>query len=206
MINPDQRDVLLELMNIGFGRVADSLSRMLGRRIVLRVPELAVVQLTQLRELLSDLSHKEAAIIHQNFHGGMQGDALLLLDSSDAPIVIDLIGGGQAVHRGLLPSDQEALKELGNILLAAYVGNLASLLQMRATFSVPHAHIIPVRQLHNLLQYELMMPGDMVVMVVKATFQITETDITGYLFLIIRAQTMREVLERLDRFTELEGG
>jgi len=53
---------------------------------------------------------------------------------------------------------------------------------------------------------QLMMPGDMVVMVVKATFQITETDITGYLFLIIRAQTMREVLERLDRFTELEGG
>jgi chemotaxis protein CheC len=41
-LNSAQRDALVELLNIGFGRAASALSQLTGQRVLLEVPQISV--------------------------------------------------------------------------------------------------------------------------------------------------------------------
>jgi chemotaxis protein CheC len=62
-----QRDALTELINIGFGRAAASLSRITGYRVLLDVPNVAVYPMDQLQGVLATMVHGEVATVHQVF-------------------------------------------------------------------------------------------------------------------------------------------
>ena len=73
-----QQDALVELLNIGFGRAAASLSQLTGHRVVLEVPEVSVHPISELSSALRVVVAKEIASVHQIFSGPVAGDALLI--------------------------------------------------------------------------------------------------------------------------------
>jgi chemotaxis protein CheC len=79
-LNEAQRDALVELLNIGFGRAGASLSRLTGQRVLLDVPEVAMCPVDQLNATLAAFINDEVASVHQVFSGPVAGDALLILD------------------------------------------------------------------------------------------------------------------------------
>ena len=54
-LSPEQMDTLTEMVNIGFGRAAASLSALVRQRIVLRAPEIALYPLEDLHHQLNFL-------------------------------------------------------------------------------------------------------------------------------------------------------
>ncbi len=194
MLTPEQEDLLKELLNICFGWAARSLSSMLGRRIEMRPPEIVTLPLHRLHTILSELNGNALVAVHQPFRGDLPGDALLLVSEEGATRLVDLLGGMRLGERPLLPSDREALVEMGNILLSAYVGMLANQTGIRASFSAPHLHQLEAHALQNLLQYEIMVLTDQVAVIIKTAFQVTEKHIEGYLVMIISHQALRELL------------
>src|SRR6478672_3539202 len=79
-----QQDALIELLNIGFGRAAASLSQLTGHRVLLEVPQVSVHPISELRKSLQVIVSPNVASVHQIFSGPVAGDALLMLDQSGA--------------------------------------------------------------------------------------------------------------------------
>ena len=79
-LTPVQHDALIELLNIGFGRAAASLSELTGHRVLLEVPHVSIHPIQELKEALRAFVDDQVATVHQIFSGPVGGDALLVLD------------------------------------------------------------------------------------------------------------------------------
>src|SRR5688572_16602929 len=105
-----QQDALIELINIGFGRAAASLSKLTGYRVVLEVPQIAMCPIGELSDYLRPLVQNEIATVHQIFSGPVAGDALLVLDQQSASILKELLTNEPALP---LDIDASAREEIG---------------------------------------------------------------------------------------------
>lgn len=132
-----EQDALKELFNLGMGRAADSLSRMLGGEILLSIPYLAVLPPKEAAELIQQANVDTVSAIRQAFTGPFDGTAMLIFpESNSLELVRTLVGDSLPLeHLGEL--EQESLLEVGNIVLNACLGSFANLMQAEITFSLP---------------------------------------------------------------------
>ena len=86
-----QKDALVELLNIGFGRAAASLSKLTGHRVQLEVPQVTMCPIDELSDHLRPMIQGDVASVHQIFSGSVVGDALLILDEQSAAILKELL-------------------------------------------------------------------------------------------------------------------
>ena len=82
-----QQDALVELLNIGFGRAAASLSQLTGHRVLLDVPQVTLHEIEEVGEALERVVQGHVASVHQIFTGPVAGDALLILDGAGASML-----------------------------------------------------------------------------------------------------------------------
>ncbi|MCX8061556.1 MAG: hypothetical protein N3D16_03125 [Anaerolineales bacterium] len=197
-ISPEQFDKLTEMVNIGFGRAAASLSTLVHQRIVLSVPEIRICSLEELQSYLGFLC-SEVTTVHQIFSGWLNGDAMLLLDCDSASILINLLSGEPPEPRPLTTSDREALIEIGNILLNAFIGTLGNLLKIKIHFAVPRLHIEALHDmistLHvgiNEIRYTL---------VIKTYFETLDGNVGGYVVIILGIESLDRLFEALNSST-----
>lgn len=198
-ISESYHDTLTELINIGYGRAAGALSELTGRRIVLEVPRVAVHPIEEVGAALTAVLNGEVASVHQVFSGPVSGNALLLLDQEAARVLQELLLNEKSPPGTELPTAaREALTEVGNILLNACLGVFGNMLQVQVTFSVPRLHIESVDSvLHSIsvrdqeLKFALM---------VHTRFRLKDSDVTGYLVIILGLTSFTRLLEELEQW------
>jgi len=98
-LTPVQHDALIELLNIGFGRAAASLSELTGHRVLLEVPHVSIHPIGELNKALEVVLSDEVASVHQIFSGPVAGDALLILDHHAAGMLKELLTNEPALPR-----------------------------------------------------------------------------------------------------------
>ena len=198
-----QRDALVELLNIGFGRAGASLSKLTGHRVLLEVPHVAIRPLDQLNATLAELVKDEVASVHQVFSGPVAGDALLMLDPAAAASLKELLTDEPALPLALDASGREVLTEVGNVLLNACIGTVGNLLKVPVAFSVPE---IDVANLHLVLQ-RLTLTGDALryALVITSGFRLRESEVTGYVVIILTVQSLTRLLIALESWEKSQG-
>ncbi|MBP7692593.1 MAG: chemotaxis protein CheC [Anaerolineales bacterium] len=196
-LNVSQLDAVTEVVNIGFSRAAAALSSLVGQRIVLAAPRVEFYTLDEFLARLPITILGEATTVHQIFQGALSGNALLLLDNASASVLVDLISGGPGELRPLSLSDQEALIELGNIVLNAYLGSFGNLLKVHISFTVPVLHSSAVRDIfrsltieHNTLKY---------IMVISTEFRLTGGTVGGYVMLMMGLESIETLSRAVDQ-------
>jgi chemotaxis protein CheC len=133
-----QLDALREAANIGAGHAATALSQITNRRVMIQVPDVAVLPLESVGEMLGDPGEVVCAVI-MTLHGGLEGRTLQVFpERAAARLTAKLL----RTREPLLPSEfglleRSTLKEVGNILLAAYLNALAQLTGSTLTMSTP---------------------------------------------------------------------
>lgn len=194
-----QRDALVELLNIGFGRAGAALSKLTGQRILLEVPEVAIYPVTQLDASLSRVVATEVASVHQVFSGPVAGDALLILDPVAASTLKELLTDEPALPLELDVSSREVLTEVGNILLNACIGTFGNLLKVPVSFSVPD---IDVASLHTIVT-RMANGADSLryALVVTAGFRLKDADVTGYVVIVLTVQSLTRLLIAVEEWT-----
>jgi len=195
-LNEAQRDALVELLNIGFGRAGASLSRLTGERVLLEVPEVAMCPVEQLNATLATFVREEVASVHQVFSGPVAGDALLILDPPAASALKQLLTGEPALPLELDASSREVLTEVGNILLNACIGTFGNILKVPLSFSVPD---IDVTTLNRVVE-KLMSHRDSLrfALVVTAGFRLRDSEVTGYVVIVLTVQSLTRLLVAVD--------
>ena len=191
-----QQDALVELLNIGFGRAAASLSQLTGHRVLLDVPQVSLHPIEEVGEALERTVHGPVASVHQIFTGPVGGDALLILDESGAAILKELLTSEPALPLSIDASAREVITEVGNILLNACLGTFGNLLKVQVSFSVPHLGIENVAGLLESLMVS--QQGIRYALIVHAAFRLRDTQVTGYLMIVLSVAS----LDRLMRAVE----
>jgi chemotaxis protein CheC len=132
-----QLDALREVANIGAGHAATALSQLTKRTIMIAVPEIAVVRIEDVPNLMGDADAPVAAVL-MHMLGDLTGRNLLMLPEPDAKVLCDLLNrrdiGTTVVFEEL---EQSTIKEAANILGGAYMNALADFMGMMLLPSVP---------------------------------------------------------------------
>jgi chemotaxis protein CheC len=188
-----QRDALVELLNIGFGRAGASLSKLTNQRVLLDVPHVAVHPVSELQKHLSSVIEDEVASVHQAFAGPVGGDALLILDPVAAASLKELLTNEPALPLALDASSREVLTEVGNILLNACLGTFGNLLHVPFTFAVPE---IDIATLQSIVQRVIGHSDGSFryALVVTAGFRLRDAAVTGYVVMVLTVQSLSRLL------------
>jgi len=199
-----QQDALVELLNIGFGRAAASLSQLTGHRVVLEVPSVSVHPIAALDGALSMLVSQEIATVHQIFSGPVAGDALLILSHEAAGTLKELLTDEAALPLSVDASAREILTEVGNILLNACLGSFGNLLQVRVSFSVPRLNL---DTLHGVLEsLTVDREGLRYALVVHAGFRLRDAEVRGVLVIVLSVASLDKLIRAVEAWEQREGG
>lgn len=197
-----QCDGLVELLNIGFGRAAASLSQLTGHRVLLEVPRVSVHPMEELSTVLRPLLTDEIASVHQIFSGPVGGDALLVLDYAAAGSLKELLTSEPALPLPIDGTAREVLTEVGNILLNACLGTFGNLLKVQVSFSVPQ---LSLDTLHHVLQ-SLMVntEGLRYALVVQAGFKLKDAEVTGYLVIVLSVASLDRLIRAVEQWEDTQ--
>jgi chemotaxis protein CheC len=195
-LTPSQQDALKELLNIGFGRAAASLSQLTGHRVLLEVPAVSIHPLEDLQHALSHVITDEVASVHQIFSGPVAGDALLVLNHQAASILKQLLTDDPPLPLHVDASAREVLTEVGNILLNACLGTFGNLLNVQVSFSIPH---LDLDTLQGVLQSLLInREGMRYGLLVHAGFRLRDAEVTGYLVIVLSVASLDRLIKAVE--------
>lgn len=202
-LNEVQHDALVELLNIGFGRAGASLSKLTQQRVLLEVPQVAMHPVSHLAQSLGKLVDERVASVHQVFNGPVAGDALLLLDPVAAATLTELLTDVPPLSFDLDPSAREVFTEVGNIVLNACLGTFGNMLEVPVSFSVPDVDVTSVTTVLD----RMMETGDALryALVITAGFRLRESEVTGYVVIVLTVQSLKRLLDALDRWQRRQG-
>ena len=185
-----QREALKELINIGYGRAAASLSTLTRERITLEVPQVDVYFLNEIVEALQQIYQEDVWSVHQIFSGPMKGQAVLVLDKMSGTTLASAIlrrneSDEQAAH--------EALCEAGNIVLQAALGVCGELLHVHVCFAVPN---LKTESIAAMLQSAIVEKTELeYALLVRTRFRILSREVTGHMLLILGVNSFNQLLD-----------
>jgi chemotaxis protein CheC len=202
-LTPTQYDALVELLNIGFGRAASSLSELTGHRVLLEVPQVSIHPIAELSRTLRLVLSDNVACVHQIFSGPVGGDALLVLDYAAAGSLKELLTNEPALPLPMDASAREVLTEVGNILLNACLGTFGNILRVQVSFSVPQLNL---DTLHHVMQSLLVnSEGLRYALVVHAGFKLKHAEITGYLVIVLSVASLDRLIRAVEQWEQEQG-
>ena len=199
-----EKDILQELMNIGFGQAAADLAQVINLSIELSVPD---IQLFKARDLQTHIStevgsDREFSLVEQYFLGKFKGLALLVCPAKAGTQLVSLFGlqdQANSPSEGLELLEKEAMMEVGNILIGACVGKITELLNDVVIYSPPRVMIQNVR--NSTLPKNLFEPSSMAISM-KTVFHFEQQEISGQLFLIANQESITWLKSALHAFME----
>ena len=201
-LSAPQQDALKEMLNIGFGRAASSLSQLTGHRVLLDVPAVSIHPIAEIRSALGSVIQEDVASVHQIFSGPVAGDALLILDHAGAGVLKQLLTDEQPLPLQIDASGREVLTEVGNILLNACLGTFGNLLDVQVSFSIPH---LSLDTLQGVLQSLLVnREGMRYGLLVHAGFRLRDAEVTGFLIIVLSVASLDRLLRAVEAW-EQEG-
>jgi len=132
-----QLDALTEIFNIGAGRAASSLSDIVGDEVLLSVPRVEFYRAHEVNAKVLSLSSARLGSVKQKFKGPFDLTASLLFTEERALEIVQEMLGSQVQKEDLVEYEQEAMCEVGNIILNACLSAMADMLGIAFESTLP---------------------------------------------------------------------
>ena len=131
-----QVDALKEVGNVGAGHAATALSQLLKKKIMISVPQVKILKLQEVENLLGDSNTLVAGII-MNVLGDVTAKILLLLTRESALSLADMLLQNPVGTTKVLSEVGNSAIKRRNILAGAYMNALNEFLGLLLLPSVP---------------------------------------------------------------------
>ncbi len=191
-------DALTELVNLGVSRAAVSLRELVGEQVFLSVPSLAVLSKPEAAESIRGPSGRDLIAVRQAFDGEFSGRALLIFPEANSLELVRAVAGDHLSLRDIAELEDEALAEIGNIILNGCMGTISNLLQRNLTMSLPE---ILRGQGHDF--FDLSKPAvEDVVLFIRINFSLQGREISGYVALVMDLPSLASLKRLVAAFIE----
>jgi len=204
MLTDLQKDALTEIINIGVGRAGSVLSELVGTIVKLHVPSVGLTSLSKLPECLSLANEAELASVRQNFTGTLDGRAILLFPRESGNTLARQLIGEDSDITSIDSEREEALTEVGNILLNSVLGSMSNILNQRLEYGMPQYNegalkkLAPNDNIHDTLNDN---EDDCHILYANAHFDIEAFRITGNVLIVFDVTSFNQLLTRVDKMS-----
>jgi chemotaxis protein CheC len=137
-LTEEHEDALTELVNIGIGRAAYTLSEMVDSRVGLRVPKVCFVQRDGLSRLSGLGTNEDSlSVVLQPFSGGVAGTAVLVIPRQSARRLVAVLTDTPSESTEIDVEREGVLTEVGNIVINSVLGSLGNMTSLDVDFGLP---------------------------------------------------------------------
>lgn len=199
-----QMDLMAEIFNQGVGKASASIEELAGCEVFLSVPEVSIVLLKDLIEVIKKKEGENISCVIQKYSGPFEGSAMMIYSEDSTLQLIQLIMGTETPLEQLNEMESDALGELGNIVLNSCLSVIGSILESEIETEIPY---IISGSTENVLTLENQIPFDHEVIFLKMGFKISASELQGYISFLIDAEKIQVLLDQLDEYFKkiLEG-
>ena len=174
-------DAIAELLNIGMGQAAGSLSEMVNAEVKLSIPSLELLSRLDAIQRLNEPTCTCITAIKQHFEGPFWGDALLLFPQEKSLELVRVLMKDEVPLDMLTELEQDALTEVANIILNCCLSSLANILAHEVSSELP---IFITGSALDVLDGCFAQEHD-VVLFLRMDFALQTKDINGYVAFIL---------------------
>jgi len=197
-----QLDALRELMNIGFGQAAASLSEVIDLHVQLSVPKVLILRPSEIAAFIdSEVESRSAfSMVEQFFFGKFEGTSFLLLPEEEGRKLAGLFGAeGDALppEYDFSSIERETVVEIGNIIIGACVGKIAEILKDQVSFQPPRYVAAPLEH-ETIVKY--LSGRKNLALVFKTVFHFERQDNFGFLFLVASEASLEWMRKAVDEY------
>ncbi len=137
-LSDTELDVLKEISNIGTGNAATAISKLLGGRVDIKVPDIRFLQFSELPEIIGGAENEVIGIL-VSLENDIDGMMMFVMDKPSASVIVNRILNRDNEELGQEMSEMEisVLSEFGNIIAGSYLSAISGLTGMVVSPSVP---------------------------------------------------------------------
>ena len=187
-------DVLKELGNIGAGNATTALSQMMQCKVDMSVPQVKLMEFKELGQLMGGEEIIMAGI-YLAIEGDVAGSIMFLLEKQAARHLVNELMGTSVEGEEFSDMEFSALKEVGNIITAAYLNSLASLTNLKLQPSVPDLTVDMAGAILSVPAIEFGTLGDKMLLIQTQFFDDMVLD--GYFILVPNLDSYGKILSAL---------
>ena len=193
-----ENDALVEIFNIGVGQAAASMSAIVHEEVTMSVPSISFMHRAAAAVLLGRGDHEHARIcgVSQHYEGAFKTEAILMFPEDKSLEIVRLMVGEAVPLQELTEMEQEAMCEIGNIILNSCVGTLANIFQHELQGSLPVYHVGTSDEILTASGSH----SDTVVLMLHIDFILEKHQIHGYVAFILDISALHDLKDQINRY------
>jgi chemotaxis protein CheC len=191
-----QHDALVEIFNIGVGHAASAMSEIVNEPVTMSVPSISFVNRASAASLLGNKDSARVCGVSQHYEGAFSTEAILMFPEDKSLDIVRLMVGESVPLKELTEMEQEAMSEIGNIILNSCVGTLANVLSQELSGSLPEYHVGTSDDILHASGAQ----SDTVVLMLHIDFILETHQIHGYVAFILDLTALHDLTEQIDRY------
>lgn len=190
-------DALTEVFNVGAGRAALSLSEIVGDEVRISVPSVQIIKSDEINSVVLSLNSGRFGAVSQHFSGPFNAEAMLLFTEEQAlKIVRDMMGSQMSIEE-LAEFENEAMCELGNIILNACLSAMADILNISLESSLPNYTVASADEILQRIREDSNQPY---VLVLHIDLAIEKRHTAGNLVFLLSSASLINLVTHINRF------
>ncbi len=197
-------DIIKEVINIGIGDAAASLSELVKTRVVIRTPDISVMDVNMVSSYIWEEMKALGVYISQDFEGLVKGKTILCYTKDCSLSLLNALYPESVKTSSLTASAMATLQEIGNIIMVSCITTLADMIGGTLKFFMPTVtEQISDTYFQNLLKgmevfdKAIVVKNEMVVGGDKVTD--SQLPIEGHLFVLISFDDFQKVIAGLKK-------
>jgi chemotaxis protein CheC len=195
LLNTLETDLLTELFNIGIGRAANSLSLLVKQEVKLTVPS---VKFISMQEMTSHFGMDELSCgVGQKMQGDFEAYSLLLFSESGSKEVVRSMLGDTLPDEMIVEMQQEAMNEIGNIVLNACIGSVSNSMSSTIDVGIPKFFH---DKTENIINVNTGKEGnDHTVLLITIDMILSQSNIKGYMVFLLEPLSITKLRKQLKK-------
>lgn len=194
-VTTEYYDVLKELGNIGAGNATTALAQMLQCKVDMKVPQVRLLNFNEVGEVMGG-EEQIVVGIYLAVEGDITGSIMFILEQNAGKVLVEKLMGMKADNDEEYTEIQlSAIKEIGNIITAAYLNSLSQMTNLKIIPSVPDLSIDMLNAILSVPAIEFGIMGDQMLLI--QTQFTDEVDLNGYFILLPDLESYAKILSGL---------
>lgn len=196
-----EADALTEIFNIGVGVAADVLSQIINENVRLAVPLVELTTQEQACSQFHDRENRPLCAISQTYSGEVTTHAILMFPEENSLELVRSMVGSEVPLEQLTEMEQDAMAEIGNIILNAIISQLSNTLNLSFEGSLPKVSMVTGETIFAGFGEDVI-AGEVghSVLMLTIDFELSSRQISGYLAFLLDIPSSEKLISHLDHF------
>lgn len=198
VLNEFETDAIGELLNVAVAKSAVALSRMVGHTVSMSVPVVRLLPRDDALAAIEGGRPSSLIAVGEQFSGPFSGSALLVFPEARSLRLVQAIVGEPMPLEDIAELAEEAMLEVGNVILNSCLSGIANMLRCRIEATLPTCYQGAGEQI---FQRTIRDSHDGSILFMSIDFSICNRDVGGYIVLILDLNAIANLREALNTYT-----